>query len=188
MLSSISHFALLAASESGGGGPVQAITEGFGLNEAFFFGQLINFLLVASLLYFFAFRPILRTVAERQEKIEDGLRYSDEMKAKLADAERAQEETLRKASVEAQQIVKEARLQAKELLDKQAEDARRKAEEILHRGELAIETERKKMMAEVREEVSRLVVVTSSRVLDRELSSEERNSYSEKATRELAGV
>ena len=188
MFSSISNIVYLAAAESGGGGPIQAITEGFGLNEAFFFGQLVNFLLVASLLYFLAFRPILRTVAERQEKIEDGLRYSDEMKVKLAESEKAQEETLRKASVEAQHIVKEARLQAKELLDKQAEEARLKAEEILHRGELAIETERKKMMAEVREEVSRLVVQTTSKVLDRELSSEERNSYSEKATRELAGV
>jgi len=188
MFSSISNLVYLAAADSAGGGPVQAITEGFGLNEAFFFGQLINFLLVASLLYFLAFRPILRTVAQRQEKIEDGLRYTEEMKVKLAEAEKAHEETLRKASVEAQQIVKEARLQAKELLDKQSEEARRKAEEILHRGELAIETERKKMMAEVREEVSRLVVLTSSRVLDRELSSEERNSYSERAAQELAGV
>ena len=172
----------------GGGGPIQAITEGFGLNEAIFFGQLLNFLLVAALLYFFAFRPILRTVAERQQKIDDGLRFSEEMKTKLAEAEKSHEETLRKASIEAQQIVKEAKAQARDLLDKQSEEARMKAEEILHRGELAIETERKRMLAEVREEVSRLVVATTSKVLERDLSPEEKTSFSEHAARELAEV
>jgi len=180
------QIALAAApAAEGGGGPVETIVKHFWLDTGFFFGQAINFLIVAALLYFLAFRPILRTVTERQTKIEDGLRYSEEMKAKLADAEKSHEETLRKASLEAQEILKEAKAQATHLIDSKTEEARAKAEDILQRGEQALAAERKKMLDEVQGEVTRLVVATTRKVLDRELSEAEKSSFSDRAASEL---
>ncbi|MBC2600271.1 F0F1 ATP synthase subunit B [Puniceicoccus vermicola] len=173
------------AVEGESGGPIQTIVQHFGLDTGFFFGQTINFLIVAALLYFLAFRPILRTVSERQTKIEDGLRYSEEMKAKLAEAEKSHEETLRKASVEAQNILKEAKAQAAALIETKTEEARTKAEDIIRRGEESLTAERKKMLDEVHEEVTRLVVATTRKVLDRELSDAEKSSFSDRAASEL---
>ncbi len=174
-----------APAAEGESGPIQTIVHHFGLETGFFIGQAINFLIVAALLYFLAFRPILRTVSERQEKIEDGLRYSEEMKAKLADAEKSHEETLRQASIEAQNILKEAKAQASELIEAKTEEARLKAEDILRRGEESLVAERKKMMTEIHGEVTRLVVATTRKVLDRELSESEKSSFSDRAATEL---
>ncbi|MFP4353029.1 MAG: F0F1 ATP synthase subunit B [Puniceicoccaceae bacterium] len=183
----LTHLTLAAAPAADGTeGPVQTLVHKFGLDTGFFIGQMINFLIVALLLYFLAFRPILKTVAERQKKIDDGLRYSEEMKAKLADAEKSHEETLRKASIEAQEILKEAKAQASELIETKSAEARAKAEDIIRRGEEALAAERRKMLDEVRGEVSRLVVETTRRVLDRELSDSEKSSFSDRAARELA--
>jgi len=182
----LTQFTLAAAPVADGeAGPIQTIVQNFGLDSGFFFGQVVNFLIVAALLYFFAFRPILRTVNERQTKIEDGLRYSEEMKAKLADAEKSHEETLRKASVEAQEILKEAKAQASQLIETKSEEARAKAEDIIQRGELSLAAERKKMLDEVQGEVTRLVVATTRKVLDRELSDAEKSSFSDRAASEL---
>tara|TARA_R100000027_G_scaffold27984_1_gene20252 strand:- start:5759 stop:6337 length:579 start_codon:yes stop_codon:yes gene_type:complete len=175
-----------APAAEGGSGPIQTIVKHFGLDTGFFVGQTINFLIVAALLYFLAFRPILRTVSERQTKIEDGLRYSEEMKAKLADAEKSHEETLRQASLEAQSILKEAKTQASDLIDSKTEEARTKAEDIIRRGEESLVAERKKMLAEVHDEVTRLVVATTRKVLDRELSESEKSTFSNRAASELS--
>jgi len=186
MFSSLPTTIFLAAAPAGSArGPIEVISQGFGLDPALFIGQVINFLVVAGLLYFFAFKPILRTVNERQKQIEDGLKYAEEMKAKLADAEKSHEETLRKASIEAQNILKEAKGQATELIEAKTEEARTKAEDIIRRGEESLVAERKKMLEEVRGEVSRLVVATTRKVLDRELSAEEKSSFSDRAASEL---
>ncbi|MEM0965404.1 MAG: F0F1 ATP synthase subunit B [Verrucomicrobiota bacterium] len=167
-------------------GPVQTIVKHFGLDTGFFIGQTINFVVVVALLYFLAFRPILRTVSERQQKIEDGLRFSEEMKAKLADAEKSHEETLRKASLEAQEIMKEAKAQATALIDAKTEEARLKAEGIIKRGEESLAAERKKMIDEVRGEVSRLVVETTRQVLDEQLTDDQKQRFSDSAAEKLA--
>jgi F-type H+-transporting ATPase subunit b len=190
MLSQLfNHFVIAAAPAAAAdekSGPVQRIVEDFGLDTPFFLGQMINFLIVAALLYYLAFRPILRTVGERQKKIDDGLRYTEEMKAKLADAEKSHEETLRKASMEAQEILKEAKAQANQLIETKTEEARTKAEDIIRRGEEALEAERRKMLEETKGEVARLVVETTRKVLDRELSAAEKSSFSDRAATELA--
>jgi len=177
---------ILAAASPDTEGLTEVISQGFGLSPGLFFGQVLNFLVVAALLYFFAFKPGLKTVEERQQKIEDGLRFSEEMKAKLADAEKSHEETLRKASIEAQELLKEAKDQANQLIESKTEEARIRAEDIIRRGEESLEAERKKMLEEVRGEVSRLVVATTRKVLDRELSESEKASFSNRAADELA--
>jgi F-type H+-transporting ATPase subunit b len=147
--------------------------------------QIISFSVVAFLLYKFAFKPVLATIDERQAKIEDGLNYAEEMKAKLADAETQHAARIREASLEAQQIIHEARETGKEMIEKQTREATERAEQTIANAEQAIELERKKMLADVREEIARLVVLTTSRVLSRELSTDERSRYVSSATQEL---
>ena len=51
---------------------------------------------------------------------------------------------------------------------------------------LATELERQKMLSEVRQEVARLVVATTGKVLSRDLSDSEKATFSEAAAKELA--
>lgn len=177
-----------ATAEAHGDGKIGALIERFGIDWPFLFSQVVSFSIVAFLLYRFAFKPVLATIEERQRKIADGLKYTEEMKAKLADAESRHAETLKKASAEAQKVVEEARASAKELMDRETKAATEKTQDMIARAEQAIDLERKKMIADVREEVSRLVVLTAGRVLNRELETDERKRYGEAAARELSEV
>lgn len=175
---------ILAASEN----PATQLAQEFGVQWSFLFAQIVSFGIVAFLLYKLAFKPVIATIDERQQKISDGLKYAEEMKLNLAESEKKQEETLRNASAQAQKMIDEARATAKELLEKQTREAADRGEEILRKAQEASELDRKKIMAEAREEIARLVVSTSSRVLSRELTEEERSRYSSAATRELTNV
>lgn len=172
-----------AAPEASG---LVVIANKFGLQPQIILAQAVNFLLVAYVLWRFAIKPVVATVDERQARIAEGLQNAEEMKLRLEEAETEKENTLREASVEAQRIVKEAQEQAKTKVDRSVDEARRAADDILRRAEESIEADRKKMVEETRSEIARLVVLTSSRVLDRELSADERERFTESAGEALS--
>ena len=167
---------------------ITKITHDFGLSWPFFLAQVVNFCVVALILWKFAFKPILATLDERQKKIADGLRYTDEMKAKLEAVQQESAASAKRAQTEATRIIDEARRSAKEFFEKQTQETAAKAGDILAKAEQVIELEKKKMLAEARTEIARLVVETTQRVLSKELSEAERSRYNESAARELTNV
>ena len=63
---------------------VQQIARTFGVDWPQFLAQVISFAIVCALLYRFAYRPILATLAERKEQIAQGLANAAQIKAELA--------------------------------------------------------------------------------------------------------
>lgn len=158
----------------------------FGLDWKFFFAQVVNFCVVAFLLYRFAFKPVMATMEERNAKIADGLQYAEEMKARLAEAEKESAKKIQLATDDATAIVQEARENAKALMEKQSQDAVAKAESIVQKAREAMDLEHKKMLADVKQEVAGMVVFATSRVLQRDLSADEKTRFSESAAQSLA--
>lgn len=168
------------------GNKLTMITEKFGITWPTLIAQMINFVIVAVVLYLFAVKPVAATLDERQQKIADGLQYAEEMKTQLAEAERERAEKVKQAAVDAQAILSEAREQSKEMIEHKTQEAAAQAEAILRKASEATELERQKMLADVRQEVARLVVATSATVLSRDLSDSEKQTFSDSAARELA--
>jgi len=175
-----------AAGEAAGG--ITKITQEFGISWPFLLAQILNFSIVAFILWRFGFKPVLAVLDERQHKIDDGLRFAEEMKAKLAAAQQESEATAKRAQLEATKVIEEARRAAKEFVDKQTQEGAVKAGEIIAKAQEAIALEKKKMLAEARTEIARLVVVTTERVLAKDLSDADRRRFNESASRELTNV
>ena len=163
----------------------QGIVETFGIDWPMLIAQAINFLIVAFVIWKFAFKNILSTIKEREKQIADSLRNADKIKLELEETEKQQQETLQEASLEAKKTISIAQEQAKAFIEEQKEDARKQAEEIITKAKLAMEQERERVLREAREEIASLVVLTTSKVLSKDLSEEEKERFSAKATEEL---
>lgn len=150
--------------------------------------QVISFLIVLFVLYKFGIKPVTATMEERTRKISDGIRHAEEMQAKLAAAQQESAAIVKKANVEATRIVDDARKTAKDFLDKQTQEATAKSADLLAKAQQAIELEHKKMLADARSEIARLVVTTTERVLAKKLTDADRAAYNEAAGRELTSV
>jgi F-type H+-transporting ATPase subunit b len=185
-VTSLEALSLLAATAT----DVEAVslTERFGLEGRLVLMQFISFVILAYVLYRFAIKPTLLQMDARNAKIEQGLRYTEEIKEKLADAERQHAARLKQASQEAQAVVNEARDTAKQYLERQTQDTAARTEQMLTKAQQAIELERRKMLAEARSEIARLVVLTTRQVLARELSEQEKSRYADAAARELTNA
>jgi F-type H+-transporting ATPase subunit b len=165
---------------------IQGIFGPFGVKPYFLVAQIINFVVVCYLINRFAFKPILANLDERQKKIAEGLQYTEDMKLKLADAKNKHAEILRRAAADAHQIETNARNAAKRIVDKATAAAAQQAESIIKNGEAAVALERLQMLAELRREVAQLVLDTTSRVLARDLTPDERSRFSTTAAQDLS--
>jgi F-type H+-transporting ATPase subunit b len=175
---------LLAAAESAAADT--GLIDRFGIKLDLIIAQAINFIVVAFLLWRFAFKPVMATLDERQRKISEGLQFAEESKKQLAETEKRQAEVLRDANAKAQEILQQARDNATRFEEKMKQDTAAQIEEMRKRADEANERERQKILAEVREEIARLVVLTSGKVLQRELDEPERNRLDKAAAEEIA--
>ncbi len=164
---------------------ITQIARQFGIDIPLLTAQILCFSIVAFLLWKFAFKPVLATLDERQKKISDGLDYAEKMKAELADARTRSEDIFRDASLKAQHIMADAQQAAKDFADAQQKEAVEKANDILAKARQSAELEYKKMLADARGEITRLVVATTERVLAKKLTDADRASYNEAASQEL---
>lgn len=177
---------VLAAAVDAAGNP--NLLEKFGVEWKYVVWQIISFLIVLAVLYKFGIKPVTATMEERNRKIEAGLKHAEEMQAKLAAAQQESAAIVKKANTDAVRIVDEARKTAKEFLDRQTQEATAKANDLFTKAQQSIELERKKMLADARNEIARLVVTTTERVLAKKLNDADRSSYNEAAARELTNV
>jgi F-type H+-transporting ATPase subunit b len=166
----------------------KSIALQFGVDTPMLTAQVICFLILAYILWNYGFKKILGTMEEREKKISDGLRYAEEVKIKLEDAERKHTDTLKEASEEAKKTLASAREQAKNFEEQLRKDAEVRAEDIVRKAGEQMEQERQTMIAETKMEFAKLVVKTSAKVLDRELAEEEKVRFGEAAATEITKV
>jgi F-type H+-transporting ATPase subunit b len=166
--------------------PVEQLASVFHVEWATLFAQMLSFGLIFLALRLFAWGPLVKTMEERRQKIADGLQYAEEMRSKLADAERKQSEVLKEAALEAKKMVSEAEKSARQLVEKTQLDAQRRAEEMIARTRESLSQEKQQMLAELRTHAAQLVALTASKVLSKELSTAEMTRYAERAAKEIA--
>ena len=167
---------------------LHALQSQFGIEGKYLLMQVVSFAILAFVLYRFFFKPVLASVDERNRQIQQGLQHAEEMKAKLAAAQAESATIIKQAQGEATRIIEDARKSAKEFLDRQTKEATEKAADMIAKGQQAIQLEHRKMLADARSEIARLVVATTQQVLAKELSADERARYTSAASRELTTV
>ena len=188
MLSHLLILAQTAPEAAPAASGISKIFQDFGISWPFLLAQILNFSIVAFLLWRFAFKPVLATLDERQKKIASGLQYAEETKLRLEAIQQESVASAKRSQAEASKVIDEARKAAKDFLDKQTQETAAKASDMLVKAQQVIELEKKKMLAEARTEIARLVVATTQKVLSRELSDADRSRYNESAARELNNV
>ena len=177
---------LLLSAEGGVGAIAQETAETFGISWDLFIPQVISFCIVAFLLQKFAYKPILTVLEERRTKIAESLANAEKIKSELADAEKQRESILRKANDDAQKLIDEARTATNAFTEKKQQEAVAQAEQIITKAREATVIERDKTFQELKSEIGRLVVDTTSKVTGKVLTGDDQQRLNEEVAREVA--
>ncbi len=176
--------ALQATAE--GAGQLEKIATTFGVNWPHLGAQIISFGIVCGLLYLLAYKPILQMLEARRQQIASGLANAEKIKAELARIEAARLEVLSRAEVEGKHMIDEARAAAARVQAEETRKATDAAEQILTRAREAAERDRARMLAELKQEVGRLVVQTTASVTGKILTPDDHRRLAEETARQLA--
>jgi F-type H+-transporting ATPase subunit b len=160
--------------------------ETFGWNPWLFFSQVISFTIVALLLRRFAYKPILGVLAERRQRIAEGLLNADKIKQQLAEAEQRYAEILAKGNAEAQKMIDEARTSSVHIAERKEQEAITAAEQIVEKAREASALEYDRTMSQLKRELGRLVVETTAKVTGKVLTSEDQKRLQEEAARQIS--
>ena len=175
-------FALVAPS---GGGQVETIARTFGVDWPHLTAQTLSFGIVCALLYWLAYQPVLRMLAERRGQIAQGLENTQKINAALAGIEAQRQGILSEARAQSAQLMAETRDAAAHLREREARRATSDAERILSEARQAAAQEHARMLVELRREVGRLVVQTTGAVIGKVLTPDDQRRLSEETASRL---
>jgi len=175
---------LMAQAESSG--QIEQIARTFGVDWPHLIAQMISFCIMCFLLYRFAYGPVLQMLANRRRLIAESLANADKVKAELARTETQRKEVMAQANAQATQFIEEARAAADVLLKQETKKAIAAAEEIMLKAHQAAAQDHARMLAELKQEVGRLVVHTTSAVTGKILTTDDQRRLAEETAEQLA--
>ena len=146
--------------------------EDLGINIPSLVVFLVNFSLVLGVLYLFAFKPVLRVLDQRSEKIRDSLTAADQAQRDASDSEAKIQEQLATARREGQRLLDQARGQAEEFRESEMKRAREEAEGLILRAREEIEREKDGALEEIKNHFADLTIEAAEKVINRSLDKD----------------
>ena len=146
--------------------------EALGINLGYLISQIINFGLLAVLLYFVAYKPILRMIDERSARIKQGLDDAEQASRRAAEMEKEFEQRLAEARKEGQEIVAQATQMSEKARQEILATAREEARAQVEKAKEDISRERDLAMAELRQQVADLSLSISEKVIGESLDQQ----------------
>lgn len=146
--------------------------EALGINLGYLISQIVNFTLLAVLLYFVAYKPILRMLDERSARIKKGLEDAELASRRAAEMEQTFEQRMAEARKEGQEIIAQATQLSEKARQDILETAREDSRALVEKAKEEIARERDLAMAELRQQVADLSLTISEKVIGKTLDEQ----------------
>jgi F-type H+-transporting ATPase subunit b len=156
-----------------------------GIDWRMLIAQLISFSIVFFVLWRFAYKPIFNVLQARREKIVESLANAEKIKMQLAKTETDRQAVLSQAGDLADKMIEEARAAAARVREVETQKAIAAAEQIIAKAREATTQDHARMLDELKREVGRLVVQTTTTVTGKILTPEDQRRLAEETEKQL---
>ena len=137
----------------------------FGVNWKLLLAQGINFALLLAILTYFLYKPILRIIDERREKVAEGVRTAEMAMQRLAEAQKKSDGIVGDASREAESLVKTARVREEERGAEIVNSAEAQALGGLSDAAQRAEEAKRQAIKESEREITRAAMLAAEKIL-----------------------
>ena len=140
-----------------------------GLNVPVLVAQMVNFFLLLVLLRIFLYKPILKMLDKRAQRIREGVEAADESKERASAAEQEVAKQLAASREQGQALIAQAQEAGNRIQEEARSQAHQEAETMLERARTEIQLERDQAIAELRGEFADLTVSAAEKVIGQSL-------------------
>jgi F-type H+-transporting ATPase subunit b len=145
-----------------------------GINLRYLLAQLLNLVILFVVLYVFVFKRFLTMLDERSTRIKKGLEDAQIADKRAAEAEEVYRERIEQAEREKRAVLAEAAREAEKLREDILAKAREEARQIVAQERENFEVERQQAAAELRRQMTDLVVLATRKVVEQTMVDEAR--------------
>lgn len=147
---------------------MEEILHSLHVNETFFF-YLINFVLLVVILRLILWKPLIKAISQREERIDKGLKLTNDLEAKMQKIENDYQEKMQKASTEAKQIISDAKAQGDENIKKSVEASKVESAKLIESTKAQLAQEKKKIKDELMAETKDFVIEAVEKVIKEDI-------------------
>ncbi len=161
------------------------IFNALGINLKILIAQFINFSIFFFVLYKFAYKPMLKFLDDRKQKIEQGLNNAEKANNKLMELEEKEKEIVTQANLEGQKQAKkllaQAQIDAEEKKAQMIEKTKTEIQSIVKKEKENIELEKNKAIQDIKKQTADLVAMSLKKVLNEKIDNKKDMEIIQKA-------
>jgi F-type H+-transporting ATPase subunit b len=144
---------------------MSALFAAFGISWKLLLIQAVNFGVLLVVLSYLLYKPILRIIDERREKIAEGVRTAEAAAQRLADAKEESNTLVGGAAREAENLVAAARARADEKGGEIVRAAEMRADGVLKDAEAKAEEAKRRALQESSKEIAHAAMLAAEKIL-----------------------
>lgn len=135
--------------------------------------QLINTFIMFLILRHFLFKPVKEMIDKRQAQIRDSFDEAEKAVASAKAMEKEYEQKLSMAKSEAAQIVRDASRRAESRSDEILAQAKKEAKLVMDKAQNEIVREKQKAMHDIKNDITDIAAMIASKVIQKDVSVED---------------
>lgn len=167
---------------------MQELIRQFGIDWRLLLAQVINFFILLYVLKRFAYTPIINMLQERKNRIEAGMKASDDAKKRLSQAEQERTAILLKAEEEAVHLVSQSEKTAEDQAKMLLQSAHEKSEQVIAGGQKKLAEDQAKLQEEFAKQAHNLIKKGLMATIGRMTPTERDEHLITEALRELKTI
>lgn len=161
---------------------MELVNPGLGL----IFWMVVVFGILLYILKKFAWKPILSSLHERENSIEEALKSAEKAREEMALLQSNNEKLLQEARVERDDMLKEARARKQELMDQAKADAEEERQKMIAAVRNEIRTEKENAVKELKQQVAGFSIDIAEKILKEKLKeNQKQNELVEKYLKDI---
>ncbi len=188
----IAGYTLATSAEAVGGGTMGAMVFALGYKNPYFWAELgthiLAFLLFILILRKLAFKPLLKVIDERRDKIESDFKKAEDLAKEAEESKKRYETQLAEIEAQAREKMQESIDEGKRIATEIQTKAREDAEGLLDRAKKNAEIELANARKQLRKDVVELTLAATEKVLREQVDKAAHTRHIDKFIDEVGGL
>ncbi len=156
-----------------------------GINWMLIIAQIVNFAILAFVLTKFAYKPIIKLLEERKNRVADDIEKSKVLDSKIKEADSAKNEVLAIARQESEKIIKSSEKNARDIKETILKEASDEVSKIKEEAKKQIGNDREKTMQDMKKELGKLIALSVEKTVGDVMESNTQKKLVEGAVKNI---